>query len=60
MNQALKLEAEIKQLKSADNGRLARLTRLMTQVNEKIMAVATVALLSAALVLTLGVLSAIS
>ena len=56
MNHALKLEPDVKKLKSTDNGRLARLTRLMTQVNEKIMAVSTVALLTAALVLTLGVL----
>lgn len=56
MNPALKLETEVEQLKSADNGVLARLTLLMTRVNDKIMVVSTVALLGAALVLTLGVL----
>lgn len=56
MNHALKLETEVEPLKSTDNGMLAKLTRLMTYVNEKIMAVATVALLTAAGVLTLGVL----
>ena len=56
MNHALKLETEVEQLKSADNGTLARLTQLMTWVNNRIMVVATVAMLAAALVLTLGVL----
>jgi TRAP-type C4-dicarboxylate transport system permease small subunit len=56
MNQALKLETAVEQLQSADNGGLARFTRLMTRINHRIMAVATVAMLGAALVLTLGVL----
>ena len=56
MSHALKCETEVKQLKNANIGRLARLTRLMTWVNDRIMAVATVAMLAAALVLTLGVL----
>jgi TRAP-type C4-dicarboxylate transport system permease small subunit len=54
MSQAVKLEPEVQ--KSTDNGWLAMLTRLMTWVNEKIMVVATVALLASAGVLTLGVL----
>ena len=56
MNQALKLDTDVKNLKSPDNGMLARLRRLMTRVNERIMGVATVAILAAACVLTLGVL----
>ena len=51
-----RVETEVERLKSADNGMLARLTRLMAHINEWIMAVSTVALLGAALVLTLGVL----
>jgi TRAP-type C4-dicarboxylate transport system permease small subunit len=56
MSQALKFDTGVRKLKSPDNGMLARLTRLMTRVNERIMAVATVAMLAAACVLTLGVL----
>jgi TRAP-type C4-dicarboxylate transport system permease small subunit len=56
MNHAAKLETEVKKLKSPDKGLLARLTRLMTWLNDRIMAVATVAMLASACVLTLGVL----
>jgi TRAP-type C4-dicarboxylate transport system permease small subunit len=54
MNQALKCEPDVQ--KTPDNGWLALLTRLMDRLNEKIMAVATVVILAAAGVLTLGVL----
>jgi TRAP-type C4-dicarboxylate transport system permease small subunit len=56
MSHAVRYETEFKKLKSTDNGRLARLTRLMTRINDWIMAVSTVAMLAAACVLTLGVL----
>ena len=52
MSHALKFEEP----KSTDNGMLARFTRLMDRLNEKIMVVATVAMLASACVLTLGVI----
>jgi TRAP-type C4-dicarboxylate transport system permease small subunit len=54
MSQALKCETAVQ--RSPGNGWLALLTRLMDWLNEKIMTVATVAMLAAAGVLTLGVL----
>jgi TRAP-type C4-dicarboxylate transport system permease small subunit len=54
MSRALKFKTDVQ--KRTDNGMLAVLTRLMDRINEKIMAVATVAMLAAAGVLTLGVL----
>ncbi len=52
MSQAVKFKESL----STGNGVLARLTRLLDQVNEKIMLVATLAMLASAGVLTLGVL----
>jgi TRAP-type C4-dicarboxylate transport system permease small subunit len=54
MSHALKGETDVR--KSMDNGRLAILNRLMAWLNERILTVATVAMLAAAGVLTLGVL----
>ena len=56
MSHTLKYETEVKQPKGVDNGMLAMFTRLMTRINEWIMAVSTVAMLAASCVLTLGVL----
>ena len=60
MNHASELETEVEQLKSADNGRLARLTRAYDSGQRLIMAVSMLALLAAALVLTCACSCAIS
>jgi TRAP-type C4-dicarboxylate transport system permease small subunit len=56
VSHALKLETDVKKLKGTHSGMLATVTRLMTRVNERIVAVAAVAMLAAACVLTMGVL----
>jgi TRAP-type C4-dicarboxylate transport system permease small subunit len=55
MSPAVNLETGGGQTKSPDNRLLARLNRIMTLVNDKIMVVSTLALLASAGVLTLGV-----
>jgi TRAP-type C4-dicarboxylate transport system permease small subunit len=56
MKQTIELETGAGKLYSKDCGLLAMLSRIMDQINKKIMVVATVAILGASLVLTLGVL----
>ncbi len=56
MSHAVKLETEAEELRGPDRSLLGRLIRLTDWVNGKILVVATVAMLGASLVLTLGVL----
>jgi TRAP-type C4-dicarboxylate transport system permease small subunit len=56
MSHAVKLEAEVEELKSLDRTLLSRLNLVMDRLNHKIMVVSTIAMLTASFVLTLGVL----